>query len=87
MVTLTSDAKRYLCESSFALLILPISVLFLVRKFIESNFQVEKAISDSVAVVIAVVTVQLVLLWSCLRAFRPEEDEQLETEQASKKKD
>lgn len=73
--SLSKDAKGFLTRFTIFLLVIPLSLLFLVRDVLGPTFSNNRNLIDGLAIVTAVVAVQLVLLWSCYEAFRPESDE------------
>jgi hypothetical protein len=71
----SKDAKYFLLTFSVLLIVAPIASLLFVRDIVGPHLNVAQGIVDGVAIVSAVVMIQLVLLWSCLQAFKPESDE------------
>lgn len=74
-VSVTPDAKRFLLTFTFQLFILPVATLLLVRDALGPALKLSSNFVDGLAIISAVVVVQLLLVWSCLQAFKPEADE------------
>jgi len=83
-MSVTPDAKFFLAKFTILLLAFPLFTLFFVRDVVAPALELRRNLGEGLAIVSAVVVVQLILVWSCLEGFRPEQDER---EQAVQKKD
>ena len=69
------DAKHFLLKFTALLVVAPLASLLLVRDVIGPHVNLAAGIVDGLAIIVAVVVIQLILLWSCVHAFKPESDE------------
>ena len=73
--SLTSDARFFLVFFTTLLAVGPMTLLFLVRDVIAPKFSLAPGMADGLAIIVAVISVQLILVWSCVQGFKPESDE------------
>jgi hypothetical protein len=71
----TRDAKVFLATFTILLAVVPMATLFLVRDVIAPRFELAPGLTDGLAIIAAVISVQLILVWSCVQGFKPESDE------------
>ncbi|KAH9256409.1 hypothetical protein BASA81_005323 [Batrachochytrium salamandrivorans] len=66
----SSHARVFLVVATLCMLVIPLATLFLVKDVVAPRLQLQSNIGDAVALVSAVIAIQLVMFGSCYCAFQ-----------------
>jgi hypothetical protein len=78
-IFISNDAKYFLVKFSLLLIIGPMVTLFVIRDFLGPHLEIKRNFTEALSIIGAVIVLQLVLVWSCVAAFKPESDEIAQT--------